>query len=104
MKNSTVKTINEILQNSVLSRIVQQANEINLLNEKIQRLLPNLYRGLYRVVNLSDNQLTFEVQSAVVRQGLLMQQSVLLNLIQADFPKVTELKFKVNPYLNKLNF
>lgn len=102
MKNSTVKPISEILQNSTLARIVQQANQLNLLNDKIQRLLPELYRGLYRLVNLTDNQLTFEVQSAVVRQGLLMQQARLLGLIQTDYPQVTELKFKVNPQFKRM--
>lgn len=102
MKNSTVKKISEILQNSAIARIVQQANELNLLNDKIQQLLPNLYTGLYRVINLSDNQLTFEVPSAVIRQGFLLQQATLLALIQRDFPQVTELKFQVNPQLKRV--
>lgn len=97
MKNSTVKNIADILQNSTLTKLVQQTNELNLLNTKLQQLLPSLYRGLYRIVNLSDNQLVFEVRSAAVRQGLLLQQHQLLQLIQTDFPQVTELKFKVTP-------
>lgn len=102
MKNSTLKNITEILQNSTLTRIVQQANELNQLNVKIQQLLPSLYRGLYRIINLSDNQLVFEVQSATIRQGLLLQQANLLKLIQTDFPQVTELIFKVNPNFKSL--
>lgn len=102
MKNSTVRNISEILQNSALTRIVQQANELNLLNERVQRLLPNLYQGLYRILNLSDNQLIFEVPSAVIRQGFLLQQATLLTLIQREFPQVTELKFQVNPQLSRV--
>lgn len=94
--------MSEVLQNSALTRIVQRANELNLLNERIQRLLPDFYLGLYRVVNLSDNQLTFEVQSAVIRQGFLLQQATLLALIRRDFPQVTELKFNVNPQFKRV--
>lgn len=97
MKNSTTKNIHEILQNSSLTKIVQRANELNELNRKIQQLLPEQYRGLYRILNLSDNLLTFEVQNATIRQGLLLQQTSLLKLIQTDFQQVTELQFKVNP-------
>lgn len=97
MKNSATKNIHEILQNSSLTKIVQRANELNELNRKIQQLLPKQYHGLYRILNLSDNLLTFEVQNATIRQGLLLQQTYLLKLIQTDFPQVTELQFKVNP-------
>lgn len=97
MKNSTTKPISEILQNSALTRIVQRANELNQMNVKIQRLLPSVYHRLYRIVNLSDNQLVFEVPNASIRQGLLLQQATLLKLIQAEFPQVSELKIKVNP-------
>lgn len=97
MKNSTTKNIHEILQNSSLTKIVQRANELNALNQKIQHLLPKQYRHFYRILNLSDNLLTFEVQNATIRQGLLLQQTSLLKLIQTDFPQVTELQFKVNP-------
>lgn len=102
MKNSTVKKMSDLLQNSALTRIVRQANELNLLNDSIQPLLPEVYRGLYRIVDLSDNQLTFEVQSPVVRQGLLMQQAWLLSLIQAKCPQITELKFNLNPQFKRI--
>ncbi|WGE35016.1 DciA family protein [Actinobacillus genomosp. 1] len=97
MKNSTIQNITEVLQNSSISRIVQRANELNLLNQKIQNLLPKQYRGLYRIVNLVDNCLIFEVQNATIRQGLLLQRTLLLELIRLDFPTVTELQFKVSP-------
>ena len=97
MKNSTIQNITEILQNSSLTHIVQRANELNRLHRKIQDLLPARYRGLYRIVNLVDNQLIFEVQNATVRQGLQLQSSHLLELIHADLPEVTGLQFKVNP-------
>ncbi|MFA9488218.1 MULTISPECIES: DciA family protein [unclassified Mannheimia] len=97
MKNSAPKKINDILQNSTLSRIVEKANFVNDLNQKIQKILPESYRGLYRVANLVDNQLIINVQSATVRQGLLLQQASLLVQIQTELPQITQLEFKVNP-------
>ncbi|AGI32213.1 TPA: DUF721 domain-containing protein [Mannheimia haemolytica] len=97
MKNSAPKKINDILQNSSLSRIVEKANFINDLNQKIQKRWPESYRGLYRVVNLVDNQLIVSVKNATVRQGLILQQNMLLKQIQTDLPEITQLEFRVNP-------
>ncbi|HHW7518524.1 TPA: DciA family protein [Mannheimia haemolytica] len=97
MKNSAPKKINDILQNSSLSRIVEKANFINDLNQKIQKRWPESYRGLYRVVNLVDNQLIVSVKNATVRQGLISQQNMLLKQIQTDLPEITQLEFRVNP-------
>ena len=97
MKNSSIKNISEILQSSSLTKIVQRANELNDLNQRIQNLLPNQYRGLYRIVNLVDNQLIFDVPNATIRQGLQLQQAEILALIRNDYPQVSECLFKVNP-------
>ncbi|MCK3654424.1 hypothetical protein A4G19_01165 [Pasteurellaceae bacterium Macca] len=97
MKNSPTKKITEILQNSSLTRIVQRANALNALNDKIKQLLPASYRKLYRIVNMHDNTLIFEVQNATIRQGLLLQQAHLLRLVQQDYPEITQLQCKVNP-------
>ncbi|HDL5966483.1 DciA family protein [Mannheimia haemolytica] len=97
MKNSAPKKINDILQNSSLSRIVEKANFINDLNQKIQKRWPESYRGLYRIVNLVDNQLIVSVKNATVRQGLILQQNMLLKQIQTDLPEITQLEFRVNP-------
>lgn len=99
MKNSAPKKINDILQNSTLTRIVERANFINELNQKIQKILPESYRGLYRVANLVNNQLIINVKNATVRQGLLLQQVTLLKQIQADLPEITQLEFRVTPSL-----
>lgn len=97
MKNQPVKNIRDILQNSSLAKLVERSNEIQLLNQKIQPLLPPQYRRLYRIINLYDNSLVIEVQNATVRQGLLLQQPFLLKLIQTDFPQITALEFRLNP-------
>ena len=97
LKNTSMKNITEILQNSSLSRIVQRANTLNDLNQKIKTLLPEKYRGLYRVANLVDNQLVIEVRSATVRQGMLLEYTTLLCAIQRDFPQVQTIQINLNP-------
>lgn len=97
MKIQPYKNISEILQNSSLARLVERSNKINEIHRKIQQRLPEPYRKLYRIINLYDNSLVIEVQNATVRQGLLLQQSLLLKLIQVDFPHIIALEFRVNP-------
>lgn len=97
MRNSTTQNISEVLQRSSLSRIVERANELNQLNQQIQSLFPAQYRGLYRVINLSDNVLTLAVQNATVRQGLYLQQADLLMRVREMLPEVRALQFKVSP-------
>ncbi|KAE9533772.1 DciA family protein [Ursidibacter arcticus] len=97
MKIQPLKNIADILENSSLTKLVQRSNEINLLNFKIQQILPAQYRNLYRIINLYDNLLVIEVQNATIRQGFLLQQSMLLDLIQIDFPHITQLELKLNP-------
>lgn len=100
MKNPTVKNIKEILQNSTLSQIVKKANLIAELNEKISQILPKHYLGLYRIINLQDNSLVLEVQNGTISQGLRFQQAHLLALIQAHYPEITQLEFKIQPNFN----
>ena len=97
MKIQPLKNIADILENSSLTKLVQRSNEINLLNFKIQQILPAQYRNLYRIINLYDNLLVIEVQNATIRQGFLLQQSMLLRLIQTDLPHITQLELKLNP-------
>lgn len=97
MKIPPYKNICDILQNSSLAKLVERSNEINQLNHKIQHILPVQYRDLYRIINLYENTLVIEVQNAMVRQGLLLQQAFLLKLIQTDFPQIAALEFRVNP-------
>ncbi len=97
MRNSTTQNISEVLQRSTLTRIVERANELNQLNQKIQSLFPAQYQGLYRVMNLSNNVLTLAVQNATVRQGLYLQQADLLMRVREALPEVCALQFKVSP-------
>ena len=97
MKNYAIKNITEILENSSLIKIVQRANQLNELNEKIQSLLPAQFRKLYRIVNLVENQLIIEVPNATISQGLQMQQTQLLPIIQKVSPQIDECVLKINP-------
>ena len=83
------------MENSSLVKIVQRANQLNELNEKIQSLLPAQFRKLYRIVNLVENHLIIEVPNATISQGL--QQMQLLSMIQKIYPQIDECVFKINP-------
>lgn len=97
MRQSQTKNISEVLLQSGLSRLVQRANTLNSLNERIQRKLPEAFRQHCRVVNFYENKIIFETQSAVVRQSLYLQQADLLHLIRQELPQVNELQFRINP-------
>lgn len=97
MKNSSLKNITDILQQSSLKRIVERSQEIQFLNRRIEPLLPSTFRKLYRIVDLYDNTLIIDVPNATIRQGFLLQHSQLLDCIQQDFPEVKQLNIKVNP-------
>lgn len=103
MPQSKVKDISKILQSSSLGKIVQRSALLYELNQKMPKLLPEKYRGLYRVANLVDNLLKFDVKNATIRQGLLLQQPMLLTAIQQDYPQITQLEFRVSPSFSALN-
>ncbi len=96
MKNPP-KNISDILKQSQLFHIIERANLLNELNYKIQNCLPQAYRGLYRVANLSDNMLIIDVKNGTIKHGLQLQQNELLTLIKIDFPNITGLSFRVSP-------
>lgn len=100
MRQSQTKNISEVLRQSGLSRLVQRANTLNSLNERIQRKLPEAFRQRCRVVNFCENKMIFETQSAVVRQSLSLQQSDLLRVVQQELPEINELQFRINPDFN----
>lgn len=95
-----MKNITEILQTSSLGKIVERASNLNELNRIIPQIMPAQYAGLYRVANLVNDQLVFDVKNASVRQGLLLQEAILLNRIQQYYPKISLLVFRVRPYFN----
>lgn len=97
MRNSKIKNINTILQQSSLGKIVERSQLLYELNQKIPKLLPESYLGLYRITNLVDNSLVFNVQNATVRQGLLLQQAALLKQIQRNYPQITRLEIRITP-------
>ena len=103
MKNHAIKNITEILENSSLIKIVQRANQLNELNEKIQSLLPAQFRKLYRIVNLVENQLIIEVPNATISQGLQMQHTQLLPIIQKFPHRLMNVFLKSTPISNRVN-
>ncbi len=97
MKNSTIKNITTILGQTKLKQLVEKANIINDLNTKIQKRLPLAYKNLYRISNILNTEIIFEVQNASVKTGLQLQKNTILTLIKIDFPDITEVSFRINP-------
>ena len=99
MRNQKVVNIKQLLETSDLSQIMRKGLLLNELNNRIQTLFPEQFKGLFRISNFSETALNIEVASAVVRQGFLFRRQELLNLIQPDYPHIQQLNFKINPEL-----
>lgn len=100
MKKTTLKGIDQILANSILTRIVERVNGLDELNQNIQQIIPKEYSGLYRITNLTDNSLKFDVRDGTTRSGFLLRKTEFLRLIQEKYPEITELEFNINPKFN----
>lgn len=100
MKKTTLKGIDQILANSILTRIVERVNGLDELNQNIQQIIPKEYSGLYRITNLTDNSLKFDVRDGTTRSGFLLKKTEFLRLIQEKYPEITELEFNINPKFN----
>ncbi|WP_386687336.1 DciA family protein [Lonepinella sp. MS14437] len=95
--------IKDLLNTSELAKIMKKGLFINELNQKLEKRFPPQFKGLYRLANFTENSLNIEVTNAMVRQGLLFHQNELLQYVQQDMPEITQLKFIINPELNKTN-
>ena len=96
---SKTLNINQIIENSSFSQLMQKGLQINELNSQLQRIFPAQFQGLYRVANLQQNCLSIEVANATVRQSLLFQQAQLLAKVRQIQPEVQQFKFYINPNL-----
>ncbi|MCK3658357.1 hypothetical protein A4G18_06470 [Pasteurellaceae bacterium Pebbles2] len=97
------KTLNiaDLINKSDVAQIMKKGLFINELNQKLHKLFPAQFQGLYRLSNFSANSLHIEVANASVRQALLFRQVDLLTLVQQQHPEITQLQFKINPELGK---
>ncbi|MDO4626966.1 MAG: DciA family protein [Pasteurellaceae bacterium] len=96
-----IVNIKDVLQKSSLGKIMQRGLFLNDLNQQIQTIFPNQFNGLYKIVNLEQNELRIDVANGTVRQGFLLRQNELLALVQTHFPDISRLVFRVNPELNR---
>lgn len=101
MRYSKPTNINQVIENSSFSELMKKGLQVSELNEQLQRLFPAQFKGLYRVASLQQDTLSIEVANAMVRQGLLFQQTQLLEKIQQIQPEIKQLRFYVNPQLIK---
>ncbi|QLB13415.1 uncharacterized protein DUF721 [Bisgaardia hudsonensis] len=100
MRYSKPKNINQIIEKTTFSQIIKKSAFINELNEKIQFLFPKEFKGYYRVLEIEQHNILFEVANAMVRQAFLFNQKKLLELINKEYPEIKEIKFSINPELN----
>ncbi|MDH2926539.1 DUF721 domain-containing protein [Lonepinella koalarum] len=98
-----VMNIKDLLNTSSFAKLMKKGLFINELNHKLDKLFPVQCKGLYRIANCTENSLNIEVTNAMVRQNLLFCQHELLQIVQQDMPEITQLKFSINPELNKTN-
>ncbi|MFZ7136259.1 DciA family protein [Avibacterium avium] len=99
MRYSKPTNVQDVLENSSLGKIMQKGILLQQLNEQVERLFPNQFKGFYRVANLSETTLVIEVANAMVRQSLLFKEKDLLAKVQDLNPQIQQLQFKVNPAL-----
>lgn len=102
MALSKIRNINQVIEDSSFSKLMQKGLMINDLNTQLQRIFPVQFQGLYRVANVENGILSIEVMNAVVRQGVMFYQGQLLAVAQSIMPEIKELIFYVNPTLNNL--
>lgn len=99
MRYERTVNINELLEHSSLSSVMRKGLFLNALNQRLHRIFPAQYRGLYFAVDMSQDSLVLQVVNATVRQALLFHREQLLTLVQQDFPKVRKITFQINPAL-----
>ncbi len=97
------KTLNiqSILAQSSIAEMMKKGMLLSTLNDQLQKQFPPEFKGYYRIANLEEKELIIEVANATIRQGFLFKQAELLTLIQSEYSKITQLKFKINPELGK---
>lgn len=99
VRNQKVMNVNDILQRSSLSTLIEQHNQLQQFYLDIEKLIPAQFQGKMRLADQSENKLLFHVANGIVYQSLLFQQAQLLANIQKKYPKIQQIEFKVIPSL-----
>lgn len=93
--------IKDLLETSSLADVMKKGLLINEINLKIKAIFPTQFDGLYQIVNFDETCLNIDVANAMVRQSFLFRQQELLQLIQQQYPDITQLNIKINPRIGK---
>lgn len=99
MRHQKAVNIKTLLETSNLAQIMRKGIALNELNLQLQNRFPEQFKGLFRVVNFTQDSLTVETANATVRQALLFRQQELLALVRQTQPEIVSLTIKVNPTL-----
>ncbi|MEH8136867.1 DciA family protein [Gallibacterium anatis] len=97
IRNQKTLNVNEILQRSSLSGLLAQQQKRQQFYRNIEQCIPTQFRGQLRIAQYNEEKILFHVANGSVRQALLLQQAQLLRSINALYPDIKQLEFKVIP-------
>jgi hypothetical protein len=88
-------------ENNILSRVMQQVNRLQALNDAVKRLLPRDLGAHIQVANLDKGRLILEVDSNSWASILHYQKSDLLQQLRGnpEFAGLISIEHRVNPAL-----
>ncbi|KGQ33495.1 hypothetical protein P375_02635 [Gallibacterium genomosp. 2] len=97
IRNQKTLNVNEILQHSSLSGLLEQHQKRQQFYRNIEQCIPTQFRGQIRIAQYNEEKILFHVANGSVRQALLLQQAQLLRNINTICPTINQLEFKVIP-------
>lgn len=92
-----IRNITEIIEKSSFAKIAEQSLQINRLNQLIQQVVPEHFKGKFRVIQCKDDMLYIEVGTALIKQAIQLQKRTLLSQIQTIRPEISQLMIRINP-------
>lgn len=100
VRNQKVMNVNDILQRSSLSSLLDRHHQLQQFYHDIEQLIPSAFQGKIRLAQLQNDTVLFHVANGSIYQSLLFQQAQLLAKIQTQYPNIQHLEFKVIPSLS----
>ncbi|MFC0322599.1 DciA family protein [Gallibacterium melopsittaci] len=97
VRNQKVLNVNDVLQRSSLSALIDRHNQLQQFYQDIEKIIPAQFQGKIRVATLTENHILFHVANGMIYQSLCFQQTQLLAKIQQHYPKIQSIEFKVIP-------
>ncbi|MFC0308985.1 DciA family protein [Gallibacterium trehalosifermentans] len=100
VRHQKVLNVNDVLQRSSLSALIERHNQLQQFYFDIEKLIPAQFQGKIRLAEQNKDTLLFHVANGMIYQSLRFQQRQLLSQIQQKYPNIQKIEFKVIPSLN----